>query len=637
MTSSGEYDWGEEFVLSTGDVEHYDLAMNDDGKGVVVWSIHEAPFYFINSMRYSADTGWDDSPDTVYSSAYEINELKVAIDDEGNAIALWKEWVTTTNVVRASYYEYGNVWGPADLVRPDPSPAASSLRIAMDDSGNAIAVWIQDEGSYDSVFANRYRDGVGWGTTPDLLENQPGETSLLNIAMDIDGNALVVWRQFNTTDYNVRYNTFNVTDGWGVSDIFPDTLYFFTSLELAGDGDGNAMAIWCYYNTTNYDLYYRSYTAGIGWQSIGQIEDSSDSPSYPEIAMGGNGRAIAVWQQSDGLFQHVFASRFIPGSGWGSPERIESNLGNADHPRIAMDSSGNALVVWAKFYGEEKNLWGNRYDAGTGWRTALLLENCHLGNAMESLVEMDDDLNAIIIWRQNYNWENDIWALNPDLKPPSININSPSDGSTVDTQVVTVSGTTEPGASLVINGVNVAVGSSGAFSFELGLSEGNNTISATSTDVAGNTATKQITVEFVDPVSELQEELESVRDELDDTMSELNTAQEELESISDELDDAMSELNLTKDQLEVAESDIDRLDSARMLSIAGLVAAIIALIAALIALMLALRRGGDRRIEPPGGPKPPKDVDPHARSQVPKTSDATEHDELPGALPPGPR
>lgn len=614
MISSGEYDWGEEFVLSVGDVLNYDLAMSDDGKGVVVWSVYDDPVYTIYAKRYSADKGWDESPTEVYANAYAINELKVAIDDAGNAFAIWREWTGMTNVLRASHYEYGNVWVAAVSIRPDPSPAASSLGIAMDDSGNAIAVWIQDESSYPSILANRYEDGVGWGT-PTLLENQPGEASLLNIVVDVDGNALVVWRQFNLSDYNLRYNRYNVTDGWDNSNIFQDTLGFITNVELAGDDDGNAIAIWRYYDTANYDLYFRIYTAGIGWQSIGLVEDSPDSPYYPKIAMDGNGRAIAVWQQFDGSYENVLACRYTPGAGWDSAEPIESNQGNVNFPQIAMDSSGNAIAVWTQFYGEQKNLWGNRYDVGTGWGTALLLENYHLGNAMESFVEMDDNLNAIIIWRQYYIWESEIWALTPDFKPPVININIPSDGSTVETQVITVSGTTEAGASLEINGINVAVGSNGAFSFELGLSEGNNTISATAIDGAGNTASAQITVKFVDPVTDLQEELETVKNELNETMNELNT---------------------TQDQLNSAESELDKVDFVRMLSIGGMIAAIIALIVALIALMMALRRGGGGRVEPPGGPKPPKGASPHARPEVPKAPFAPEPDELPDRLPQDP-
>jgi hypothetical protein len=47
---------------------------------------------------------------------------------------------------------------------------------------------------------------------------------------------------------------------------------------------------------------------------------------------------------------------------WGSPVLIETdNAGDARYPQIAVDSSGNALAVWAQSDGTRFNIWANRY------------------------------------------------------------------------------------------------------------------------------------------------------------------------------------------------------------------------------------------------------------------------------------
>jgi len=46
-----------------------------------------------------------------------------------------------------------------------------------------------------------------------------------------------------------------------------------------------------------------------------------------------------------------------------------------------MDSTGNAIAVWGQSDGTRNNVWANRYVAGSGWGTAVLLENDNAGDA----------------------------------------------------------------------------------------------------------------------------------------------------------------------------------------------------------------------------------------------------------------
>ncbi len=40
-----------------------------------------------------------------------------------------------------------------------------------------------------------------------------------------------------------------------------------------------------------------------------------------------------------------------------------------------MDANGNAMVIWMQLVGIHYNAWAARYQAGTGWQAAVLLEN----------------------------------------------------------------------------------------------------------------------------------------------------------------------------------------------------------------------------------------------------------------------
>jgi hypothetical protein len=86
-----------------------------------------------------------------------------------------------------------------------------------------------------------------------------------------------------------------------------------------------------------------------------------------------------------------------------------------------------------------------------------------------------------------------------DNKPPSLTIDSPSDGSNFfgsGQRQVTIQGTTDSGASVTINDRIVSVDDSGKFQYTLTLNGGENKFTIKSVDQAGNSAEKGITLSF---------------------------------------------------------------------------------------------------------------------------------------------
>jgi len=95
-------------------------------------------------------------------------------------------------------------------------------------------------------------------------------------------------------------------------------------------------------------------------------------------------------------------------------------------------------------------------------------------------------------------------SLNVDTAPPLLNITSPVSGTNYTTGQVTIQGLVSDALSGVQNvncGMVSAVLTGGAFSCNVALAMGSNTIAVTATDVAGNTATSNITLMFVTPIN----------------------------------------------------------------------------------------------------------------------------------------
>lgn len=92
-----------------------------------------------------------------------------------------------------------------------------------------------------------------------------------------------------------------------------------------------------------------------------------------------------------------------------------------------------------------------------------------------------------------------------DTTPPTLSVTSPVNGLVTNNASITVSGTTNDITSspvtLTVNGEAVTVGSNGAFTTTLTLTEGNNTITVVATDSAGKktTVTRTVTLDTTPP------------------------------------------------------------------------------------------------------------------------------------------
>ena len=298
-------------------------------------------------------------------------DSEIAIDANGNALAVWFQFDGTRNNVWSNRYTAGAGWGTAALIETDNAGNAFNPQIAFDANGNALAVWYQDgdvtAAVRNDIWSNRYTAGAGWGMAA-LIET--GDATFPQIAFDINGNALAVWRQSDGTRYNISSKRYTATTGlWGAATLIEtDNAGDATSPQIAIDTNGNALAVWHQDGdataTVRNDIWSNRYTATTGlWGTAALIEtDDAGSAGRPQIAINANGNALAVWVQFDGTRENIWSNRYTAGAGWGTAALIETdNVGGANSPQIAIDANGNALAVWNQHDGTRDNIWANRY------------------------------------------------------------------------------------------------------------------------------------------------------------------------------------------------------------------------------------------------------------------------------------
>jgi len=132
-----------------------------------------------------------------------------------------------------------------------------------------------------------------------------------------------------------------------------------------------------------------------GWSEPESISSPAQAVGPPELAVDSAGNAIVVWYQAGG----IYANRFLTGSGWEGPVLV-SPVGTfipATPVGMAMNPSGQAIVTWQSTISGIGRIYAVRYNPVSGWGSA---EQIDITYDLFSLdVAIDNSGNSLIVWR----------------------------------------------------------------------------------------------------------------------------------------------------------------------------------------------------------------------------------------------
>jgi uncharacterized protein YheU (UPF0270 family) len=330
----------------------------------------------------------------------------VAMDPDGNAVAVWDEdeLRDTHEDIWSSRYTPTGEWSAPIRIR-DTEGAATYGRVAMDSEGNAVVVWHEsertetpDEEKTFSIWSNRYTSSAEAWVGAQLIEfDDVGSALFPQVAMNAEGTAVAVWHQGE----NIWSNRYTPSTGtWdGAEPIDQGGGNSALHPQVAIDAEGNAVAVWHEYDGTRFNIRSNRYQAN-RWGTAEPIETDNDgNAKFPQVAMDAEGNAVAVWHQFDGTRDSIWFSRY-QANRWGTAEPIETDDdGNAKFPQVAVDAQGNAVVVWERSHGTSVDIWSNRYTPGGGWRSPERIE-ANKGGSLKPKVAVDAEGNAVAVWTQ---------------------------------------------------------------------------------------------------------------------------------------------------------------------------------------------------------------------------------------------
>lgn len=329
----------------------------------------------------------------------------VAMKPNGDAVIVWIQEGETENTVWAVQYGRVNGWGAPKQIGPTGFGSANNPKVALDTNGDGVAVWRQREGTGYNIWACTYTEDSGFGTPGPIGDSGGYATGSPMLAMNGRGDAVTTWGQRKSGipgSSIIWAATRTKAGGWGAAGPVDDGERTFVA-PVGIDAGGNAIAAW---NDDN-DILASRYEPGVGWSQAVLIENNSGVAYIGDVAVDTEGNAIAVWQQQDGQVQSIYSNRYTVGQGWAGDQRIDPTAGlSSAEARVGMDSEGNAIAVWqstAPSTGQYRAR-ASRYSVGASWAAAQDISD--LGDLSWGIngpeIAVDQHGSAIVVWSTRY-------------------------------------------------------------------------------------------------------------------------------------------------------------------------------------------------------------------------------------------
>jgi hypothetical protein len=318
----GETIWASRYTLAGGwfDAERIDprdisnatnpqIAVDSAGIGHAVWA-EDLGSGGIWWNRYTREDGWSFDHGIVAGGDSHQNP-QIAVEPEGNALAVWEQSDGTRYDLWASRYTPESHWGSAERIEAGNAGDAVRPRVAVDLEGNVLAIWEQFDGVRWSIWANRYTRSGGWSAAQRVESNGAGDARRPQIAIDGSGNVVAVWIQSDGTRFNVWTNRYTPGRSWGTPELIEtDNTSNASKPRIAVDPNRNALAVWEQSDGTRVHLWSNRYTQLNGWGTAEVVENLLNSSHSPQVAVDARGNGLVVWHQSGDRRTDIWANRF---------------------------------------------------------------------------------------------------------------------------------------------------------------------------------------------------------------------------------------------------------------------------------------------------------------------------------------
>ena len=156
-----------------------DLPPTPLGDVFAAWVRSDGTDTIIQGSEKPLGADWQ-MPMDLSEAGQNSSEPLIAVDGPGDTVAIWQRYNGTDDIIQSSTRPAGGAWhAPIDL--SEGGQDASEPHLALDGSGNALAVWSRSNGTNTIIQAAardcRRRLGAGRSACRKSAEMHPGRKS----------------------------------------------------------------------------------------------------------------------------------------------------------------------------------------------------------------------------------------------------------------------------------------------------------------------------------------------------------------------------------------------------------------------------------------------------------------------------
>ncbi len=396
----------------SGSARNARLAMNRQGAGMVVWEqVDGSTVQEVHARAVSINDGHG----VTTSLGTGIAALPdVAVNEQGRALVVWVQGASPLNQVWARSYDPDTGWGTAERMSRLEDNRVAQPRAAVNEAGEMAVVWMQTVDVTYQVHARRFRPTQGWSSAV-RLDSAPYDARTPQVSLSAEGRLLSTWYQSDVTGRLDLWANHIDPDGTSATAVQIDQSTGYSDQPLLTLlGDDSTLAVWRQTNETqdlNQHIGLNRFLPGSGWATTTSASGAEVSTARsPYLAPWGAAHAVTGWVQSNGSRTEVWVNRIEHGQP-GQPQALYGGQTLAqDDPRIGADNLGNVIGMWTLRDGDARTLWTTQWPASGAPGIAQRLDNSASDTVSESALGVDAQGRALAVWIHTEGDRARLWA-----------------------------------------------------------------------------------------------------------------------------------------------------------------------------------------------------------------------------------
>jgi PKD domain len=341
--------WGSPIVLPGGhEASSPQVVVDRNDNVTVLWERYAATKILLQAVERPAEGAWQ-QPVTIGEAGLGMDpEPQLTVDWEGNAAAVWKQ----AEVIQAAVRPYGHEW---EAQVPISGGESFVPQVTADARGDVTAAWMHYDGSHYVVQSAYRPEGKEW-EAPTLVSEAGEEAGNPHVALDANGDTLVVWRGESESEEFARAAYRPVGGGWEAPVSISAKGEQIEGLRDALSPNGDAIAVWAGGSgeVGSYEIARAAFRPAAGaWEAPESLSEGADNVFPADVVFDTAGNATVVWQRTSPGESLVQATYRPTGGAWEAATNLSEEGKEGTDPVVVLDApgdetraDGDATAVW---------------------------------------------------------------------------------------------------------------------------------------------------------------------------------------------------------------------------------------------------------------------------------------------------